>query len=108
MGAEPAGHRSYRPRQDPACLCDRAAGLPPEPLGAVLADATSHRATAHRARRWQIRHILDGALEAELIVHDDWRLTALSTHGRSNLLEILDDRVETGSTPIANRSLVDT
>ena len=36
--------------------------------------------------------------KASLIVLDDWGLTALSAQDRADLLEILDDRVNTGST----------
>ena len=46
--------------------------------------------------------------KAELIVLDDWGLTALSGQDRADLLEILDDRVESGSTLIASQLPVDT
>ncbi len=39
---------------------------------------------------------------------DDWGLTALSTQDRADLLEILDDRVNAGSTLIASQLPVDT
>ncbi len=39
--------------------------------------------------------------KAALIVLDDWGLTALSTQDRADLLEILDDRVNLGSTLIS-------
>lgn len=42
-----------------------------------------------------------------LIVLDDWGLTALSVQDRADLLEILDDRVNTGSTLIASQLPVD-
>jgi DNA replication protein DnaC len=45
--------------------------------------------------------------KATLIVLDDWGLTALSTQDRADLLEILDDRVNTGSTLIASQLPVD-
>jgi DNA replication protein DnaC len=45
--------------------------------------------------------------KASLIVLDDWGLTALSTQDRADLLEILDDRVNTGSTLIASQLPVD-
>jgi DNA replication protein DnaC len=45
--------------------------------------------------------------KAALIVLDDWGLTALSTQDRADLLEILDDRVNTGSTLIASQLPVD-
>jgi DNA replication protein DnaC len=41
--------------------------------------------------------------KASLIVLDDWGLTALSVQDRADLLEILDDRVNTGSTLIASQ-----
>jgi DNA replication protein DnaC len=46
--------------------------------------------------------------KAALIVLDDWGLTALSAQDRADLLEILDDRVDTGSTLIASQLPVDT
>jgi DNA replication protein DnaC len=45
--------------------------------------------------------------KAALIVLDDWGLTALATQDRADLLEILDDRVNTGSTLIASQLPVD-
>jgi DNA replication protein DnaC len=45
--------------------------------------------------------------KAALIVLDDWALTALATQDRADLLEILDDRVNTGSTLIASQLPVD-
>ena len=45
--------------------------------------------------------------KAALIVLDDWALTALSNQDRADLLEILDDRVNTGSTLIASQLPVD-
>lgn len=41
--------------------------------------------------------------KASLIVLDDWGLAALSVQDRADLLEILDDRVSTGSTLIASQ-----
>jgi DNA replication protein DnaC len=46
--------------------------------------------------------------KASLIVLDDWGLTALATQDRADLLEILDDRVNSGSTLIASQLPVDT
>jgi DNA replication protein DnaC len=46
--------------------------------------------------------------KASLIVLDDWGLTAFSTQDRADLLEILDDRVNAGSTLIASQLPVDT
>ncbi len=45
--------------------------------------------------------------KASLIVLDDWGLTALSVQDRADLLEILDDRVNTGSTLIASQLPMD-
>jgi len=45
--------------------------------------------------------------KAALIVLDDWGLTALSAQDRADMLEILDDRVNTGSTLIASQLPVD-
>lgn len=45
--------------------------------------------------------------KATLIVLDDWGLTALATQDRADLLEILDDRVNTGSTLIASQLPID-
>jgi DNA replication protein DnaC len=45
--------------------------------------------------------------KAGLIVLDDWGLTALATQDRADLLEILDDRVNAGSTLIASQLPVD-
>ena len=45
--------------------------------------------------------------KAALIVLDDWALTALSNQDRADLLEILDDRVNVGSTLIASQLPVD-
>lgn len=45
--------------------------------------------------------------KVSLIVLDDWGLTALSVQDRADLLEILDDRVNTGSTLIASQLPVD-
>lgn len=45
--------------------------------------------------------------KAALIVLDDWGLTALSAQVRADMLEILDDRVNTGSTVIASQLPVD-
>jgi len=46
--------------------------------------------------------------KASLIVLDDWGLTALSAQDRADLLEILDDRVNTASTLVASQLPVDT
>lgn len=51
---------------------------------------------------------LKSLAKASLIVLDDWGLTALSAQDRADLLEILDDRVSTGSTLIASQLPVDT
>jgi DNA replication protein DnaC len=51
---------------------------------------------------------LKSLAKASLIVLDDWGLTALSTQDRADLLEILDDRVNSGSTLIASQLPVDT
>lgn len=45
--------------------------------------------------------------KAALIVLDDWGLTALATQDRADLLEILDDRVNTGSTLVASQLPID-
>ena len=45
--------------------------------------------------------------KAALIVLDDWGLSALSTQDRADLLEIVDDRVNVGSTLIASQLPVD-
>jgi DNA replication protein DnaC len=45
--------------------------------------------------------------KASLIVLDDWGLTALSAQDRADLLEILDDRVNTASTLVASQLPVD-
>src|SRR5204862_3935196 len=45
--------------------------------------------------------------KAALIVLDDWGLTALATQDRADLLEILDDRVNTGSSLIASQLPID-
>jgi DNA replication protein DnaC len=45
--------------------------------------------------------------KAALIVLDDWGLTALTAQDRADILEILDDRVNTGSTLIASQLPVD-
>lgn len=52
--------------------------------------------------------LLKTLAKASLIVLDDWGLTALSTQDRADLLEILDDRVNAGSTLIASQLPVDT
>jgi DNA replication protein DnaC len=46
--------------------------------------------------------------KAAAVVLDDWGLTALSAQDRADLLEILDDRVNTRSTLIASQLPVDT
>ena len=46
--------------------------------------------------------------KAALIVLDNWGLAALSAQDRADALEILDDRIDTGSTPIASQLPVDT
>ncbi len=46
--------------------------------------------------------------KAALIVLDDWGLSALSAQDRAHLLEILDDRIDAGSTLIASQLPVDT
>ena len=45
--------------------------------------------------------------KAALIVLDDWGLTVLATQDRADLLEILDDRVNTGSSLIASQLPID-
>jgi DNA replication protein DnaC len=52
--------------------------------------------------------LLKSISKASLILLDDWGLTALSAQDRADLLEILDDRVNTGSTLIASQLPVDT
>jgi DNA replication protein DnaC len=51
---------------------------------------------------------LKSTAKSSLIVLDDWGLTALSTQDRADLLEILDDRINTGATLIASQLPVDT
>lgn len=46
--------------------------------------------------------------KASLVVLDDWGLTALATQDRADLLEILDDRVNTGSTLVTSQLPVET
>ncbi len=50
---------------------------------------------------------LKSLAKASLIVLDDWGLTALTVQDRADVLEILDDRVATGSTLIASQLPVD-
>jgi DNA replication protein DnaC len=45
--------------------------------------------------------------KASLIVLDDWGLSALTVQDRADLLEILDDRINTGSSLIASQLPVD-
>jgi DNA replication protein DnaC len=45
--------------------------------------------------------------KAALIVLDDWGLTALGTQDRADLLEILDDRVNSGSSLVASQLPID-
>ena len=45
--------------------------------------------------------------KASLIVLDDWGLTALSAQDRADMLEILDDRINTASTVVASQLPVD-
>src|ERR1700726_2286687 len=51
---------------------------------------------------------LKSTAKSSLIVLDDWGLTALSTQDRADLLEILDDRINTGAPLIASQLPVDT
>ena len=44
--------------------------------------------------------LLKSISKASLILLDDWGLTALSAQDRADLLEILDDRVNTGSASV--------
>jgi DNA replication protein DnaC len=46
--------------------------------------------------------------KAALLVLDDWGLTALATQDRADLLEIFDDRVNTGSTLVTSQLPVET
>jgi DNA replication protein DnaC len=50
---------------------------------------------------------LKSIAKAALIVLDDWGLTAFSTQDRADLLEILDDRINTGSTLVTSQLPVD-
>ncbi len=84
----------------------RAADLPPRQLGALLACAIEQLRVAHGDGSYI--KFLKTLAKASLIVLDDWGLTALSTQDRADLLEILDDRVNTGSTLIASQLPVDT
>jgi DNA replication protein DnaC len=59
----------------------------------------------------QTRTYVSGGIDravSSLIVLDDWGLTALATQDRADLLEILDDRINTGATLIASQLPVDT
>ena len=66
------------------------------------------RGAAGRARRRQLHQVPETTAKSSLIVLDDWGLTALSTQDRADLLEILDDRINTGATLIASQLPVDT
>jgi DNA replication protein DnaC len=46
--------------------------------------------------------------KASLLVLDDWGLTALATQDRADLLEIFDDRINTGSTLVTSQLPVET
>jgi DNA replication protein DnaC len=85
----------------------RAADLSPGRLGAVYR-------VPRLIEELRISHgdgsyikFLKALSKASLIVLDDWGLTALSAQDRADLLEILDDRVNTGSTLIASQLPVD-
>ena len=52
--------------------------------------------------------LLKSISKTSLIVLDDFRLTALSAQDRTDMLEILDDCLDTGSTLIASQVPVDT
>jgi DNA replication protein DnaC len=52
--------------------------------------------------------LLKSISKTSLIVLDDFGLTALSAQDRTDMLEILDDRLNTGSTLIASQLPVDT
>ena len=66
------------------------------------------RGTREAGDRRLVAKFLKSLSKASLIVLDDWGLTALSAQDRADLLEILDDRVNTGSTLIASQLPVDT
>src|SRR6185437_8281375 len=80
----------------------------PGTLGALLPDAAPHRRTAHRARRRQLHQVLEEPLQSGAHRARDWGLTTLSAQDRADLLEIFDDRIDTGSTLIASQLPVDT
>ena len=91
-----------------------------------IACALAHQACRHglSARYWRVPRLFeeirtahgDGSYlkllkrvaKTPVLLLDDWGLTALSTQDRADLLEILDDRVNTRSTVICSQLPVDT
>ncbi len=105
---EPAHHRGNRLRKNLARLRTGAADLSPGRLGSLLAGAALIEELRIAHGDGSYIKLLKTISKASLILFDDWGLTALATQDRADLLEILDDRVNTGSTLIASQLPVDT
>ena len=80
------------------------------PLGVILSSLHARLIEELRVAHGDGSYIkfLKSTAKSSLIVLDDWGLTALSTQDRADLLEILDDRINTGATLIASQLPVDT
>jgi len=89
-------------------LRPRSTDLSPGRIGALLARTAAHRGLRVAHGDGSYIKFLKSIAKAALLVLDDWGLTAFSTQDRADLLEIFDDRVNTGSTLIASQLPVDT
>ena len=91
-----ARHRPHRDRQELDRLCARPQGLPREPLGALLTGAAAMAALALARDDGRYTKLLRWLARINLLILDDWGPEPLGPEQRRDLLEIVEDRYDTG------------
>jgi DNA replication protein DnaC len=85
----------------------RSQGVSRQPLGLLLSGSAAARGIGPGARRRPLRTAAQDARRVQLLILDDRGLAPLTGEQRRDLLEIMDDRHERGSTIVTSQVPVD-
>ena len=99
--------RPDRHRQKLARLCARPQGLPRRPIRPLSSRAKVVRCPGTRTRRRASCRLLKSLARVELLILDDWGLATLTQEQGRDILEIVEDRHNRGSTIVTSQLPVD-
>ncbi len=101
--AQPDHHRPVRGRQDLAGLRSGAGRLPRWHHCALQAHAAPLRGTRNGPWRWPLPRLFRSLTKTQLLILDDWGPDRLTAPQRRDLMEIIEERYERGSTMITSQ-----